>query len=160
MSSFLQPTSDAPECMEKVIQHNGPSSKMERITVSKQKRCFVAHTATYTIWFSNYFTFENNKLEEKLKMRLLFQNVFFEKFQNQSFQAPFSSKLIAKFKPNRFWGVFWIPLPIFPYIFIILHLFCVTRDRWSMFFTNIYMPAPSIPDAFQKLTVRDNKIIW
>lgn len=38
VSSFLQPTSDAPECMEKVIQHNGPSNKMERIIKFQSKR--------------------------------------------------------------------------------------------------------------------------
>lgn len=62
-------------------------------------RCFVAHRAKYTILFSYYFTFKNNKWEKIFKTGLLIQNgnVFFENFQNQSFQALFSSKLITTF---------------------------------------------------------------
>lgn len=100
VSPFPQSTSDVLRHMKrkKFSQYNGPSNKMERIIISKQMRHFVAHRAPYTILFSYYFTLKNNKQEENFKTGLLFQNVFFERFQKQSFQAPFSSNLIPKFQ--------------------------------------------------------------
>lgn len=64
----------------------------------------------------------------------------------------FSSKLTTKFWPNRytFEEIFWVLLPIFPFILtIILIFFRVTPDRWRTFFKKIYTLAPSISTFIQ-----------
>lgn len=142
---------------------------MERKIIPRQIRCFVAYRAKYTILFSYYFTFKNNKWEKIFKTGLLIQNgnVFFENFQNQSFQALFSSKLITTFQPNK-------------YTLRSLEFYCLFVHSYNNYLT-FFSALPSIDkstffkkkdlysgpidihfytDAFKKMLFKNNKILW